>query len=64
MRRFGSKYKDIPHPDVDFKKFMKAVHDADEASVHSWSPIVKAISYHIDKKHLAKHLGKKDCVVM
>lgn len=63
-RRFGSKYKDLPHPEVDFKKFVKAVHDADEASVHSWCPIVKAVSYHIDKKQLGRHLGKGDCVLM
>ena len=62
--RFGSKYKDLPHPDIDFKKFVRAVHDADEASVHSWCPMVKAVSYHIDKKQLGRHLGKGGCVLM
>lgn len=61
---FGSAYKDMPHPDVDWKAFMKAVQAADDASVHSWSPIAKAVSYHIDKKQLSRHLNKPECCIM
>lgn len=49
---------------MDWKGFMTIVKAADEAAEHSWSPIAKTISYHIDKKQLAKHLGKKECVIM
>lgn len=64
MCSFGDKYKTMPHPEVDWKGFLKTIKLADDAEEHSWSPIARAVSYHINKKALAKHLGHGNCVVM
>lgn len=61
---FGAKYRDLPHPEVDWKGFVTAVTSADNDSEHSWAPVAKAVSYHIDRKALAKHLGKPECAIM
>lgn len=63
--RFGStRYKDMPHPDVDFKEFMKTITQADELAEHAWVPMEEMIAYNINKKKLAKHLGQSKCVTM
>ena len=43
---------------------MQAITEADDRTEHSWSPIIKAVSYNIDKKLLPKHLGKPQCCIM
>ena len=51
----------MPHPDVDFKGFMKTISEADDRTEHSWSPVIKAVCYNINKDELRKLLGNTQC---